>query len=331
MGADYTFACAQVRCAEKYLLNRERLGVMVEARTMEDACKVLQDARYGTEGQVIQPASYEKTLAQETEKLYQFLGSIVPDPKVLRLFSYPADYHNIKALLKAEFLDIDGSQALLPGGAIEPAAMAVLVRERNTIPMTTRMKKALEEAVDTHARTRDPQLVDLICDKACYEDVREAAQETGNRFAQGYVRLLIDTLNLKTFVRCQRMGQPWSFFGNVFLPGGNIDEKVFVAGYEEPFQQFAGRLIVYDLLEAAEEGGAQMKETGSFTALERLCDNALIRYVRQAKYISFGLEPLIAYMVARQMETKNVRIILAGKAAGLDPERIRERVRETYG
>ena len=331
MGADYTFACAQVRCAEKYLLNREQLGMMAEARTMEDACKVLQDARYGAEGQVIQPLAYEQALAQETEKLCQFLASIVPDARVLRLFSYPADYHNIKALLKAEFLDTDASRVLLPGGTVDPAAMAALVRERNFIPLTSRMRKALEEAVDAHARTRDPQLVDLICDKACYEDVREAAQETGCSFAEGYVQLLLDTVNLKSFVRCRQMGQPWSFFGNVFLPGGKIDEKVFVAGYEEPLQQFAARMVPYDLLEAAEEGGAQLKENGSFTVLERLCDNALIRYAQKAKYVSFGLEPLIAYRIAKQMEIKNVRIILAGKAAGLDSARIRERVRETYG
>ena len=74
-----------------------------------------------------------------------------------------------------------------------------------------------------------------------------------------------------------------------------------------------------------------MKETGSFTALEKLCDDALIQYAKQAKYISFGLEPLIAYAVAKQMEIKSARIILAGKKAGINEGLLRERVRETYG
>ena len=331
MGADYTFACAQVRSAEKNLLNKERLGVMVEAKTMEDARKVLQAVQYGAEGETILPAAYERTLVQETSKLYRFLTSIAPDEKEFRIFSYPFDYHNIKTLLKAEFLGVDGKAVLMEGGTIDAATMAVLVKERNFIPMTNHMKAAIEESVDTHARTRDPQCVDLICDRECYADVLEAAKGTGNAFVIGYVRLLIDTINLKTFVRCQKMGQPWSFFGTVFLPGGNIDEKVFVAGYDEPFHQFAARLVPYALMGAAEEGGASMKETGSFTALEKLCDDALIQYAKQAKYISFGLEPLIAYAVAKQMEIKSVRIILAGKAAGLEPALIRERLRETYG
>ena len=74
-----------------------------------------------------------------------------------------------------------------------------------------------------------------------------------------------------------------------------------------------------------------MKETGSFTSIERLCDDAVMKYVKDAKYISFGIEPLIAYTAAKQAEIKSVRIVLAGKAAGLAPNLIRERLRETYG
>ena len=42
----------------------------------------------------------------------------------------------------------------------------------------------------------------------------------------------------------------------------------------------------------------------------------------------FGAEIAIGYIVALEYEVKNIRIILAGKDAGLSPEVIRERLRD---
>ena len=72
MGTDYTFACARVRGNERSLINKDKMLVMIDAKTMEDACKVLQEAGYG-EGEVILPSAYEKALEAETTNLYEFL------------------------------------------------------------------------------------------------------------------------------------------------------------------------------------------------------------------------------------------------------------------
>lgn len=331
MGNNFVYACARVRANEKYLLNKEKLNQMIDARSMEDAVKILQDANYGDEGEVIQPHAYERALVKESDKLYAFLHSLAPDAEEFRIFAYPFDYHNIKVLLKAEATGISAREMLMSGGVLSPAEMEATVRERNTMSLTGHMKKAIDEAVDTLARTRDPQMVDLICDRECYADILEVADRAKNRYLTGYVRLLIDTINLKTFVRCRRMGQGWGFFETVYLEGGSISLRTFVAGYDEPITQFAQRLAATALAKAADEGGVSIKETGSFTNIEKLCDDALVAYVKDAKYISFGIEPLIGFAVGKQMEIKNVRIILAGKEAGIDGSLIRERVRETYG
>lgn len=89
MGADYVFACARVRSMEKYLLGKEKLGIMIEAKTMEDALKILSEAQYGKEGEVILPGDYERLLKQETEKLYDFMKEAAPGKKPLRFFPIP--------------------------------------------------------------------------------------------------------------------------------------------------------------------------------------------------------------------------------------------------
>jgi len=330
MGAELVYACARVRSNEKFMLGKDKLNNMAESKTIEDVCKVLQDAGYGEEGETVSPVYYEQSLVKETQKLYRFLYSIAPGQPEFNVFAYPFDYHNIKALLKSEALGTNAQDILMQGGTIEPQAMAADVKERNFMKMTVHMKHGIEEAVDMHARTHDPQCIDLILDKHCYADLTEVADRSGNLFLKGYVRLLIDTINLKTFVRVRQMGQPWSYFSSVYISGGNIDEKTFVGGYDEPLNQFAQRLSSYALGDAAEHGCAGIKETGKFTEIEKLCDNALIRYVQEAKAHTFGIEPLVAYAVAKQIEIKCVRIILAGKTVGIEPSSIRERLRETY-
>ena len=43
-----------------------------------------------------------------------------------------------------------------------------------------------------------------------------------------------------------------------------------------------------------------------------------------------GIEVPVSYILALENEIKNVRIILAGKDAGLSEDRIRERLRDCY-
>ncbi|MBQ1291054.1 MAG: V-type ATPase subunit, partial [Lachnospiraceae bacterium] len=60
------------------------------------------------------------------------------------------------------------------------------------------------------------------------------------------------------------------------------------------------------------------------------CDNLLIRSIRPQLRNSFGIDPLAAYILARRIESRSLRMILTGKRNGFDDEEIRGRIRETY-
>ena len=60
---------------------------------------------------------------------------------------------------------------------------------------------------------------------------------------------------------------------------------------------------------------------------ERELDNALIRYMKSAKYVAFDERPIIAYIAAKEAEAMTVRIIMAGKLENLSPDEIRSRLR----
>ncbi len=66
------------------------------------------------------------------------------------------------------------------------------------------------------------------------------------------------------------------------------------------------------------------------SAFERWCDNLLIDRMKVQKWNPFGIDPIAAYVLARENEIKSVRIILSGKLNDLPQDAIRERIRQTY-
>ena len=84
------------------------------------------------------------------------------------------------------------------------------------------------------------------------------------------------------------------------------------------------------LSSAGELAAATLGGSGSLTAFERACDDALVRYLQRARRTPFGPEVIVGYLSAKEAEFTAVRTILSGKLAGLDAEDIRARLRLSY-
>ena len=303
---------------------------MTESNNIEDICKILEDAGYGSEGDAISVRSYEQKLKEKEGEIFEEIEELSRDDRVFDIFRYPKDYHNIKVLLKAEALGEDRSDLLIGSGTIPIPELTRFVNERDRLRLTDNMYKAVTEAVDHHARTNDPQAIDFICDKYCYEDINKVASESGSDFVKGYVALTIDIINLNTFFRVRKMGRQWPYFAGLFTRGGNVGEHIFESAFASDIKQAAEEFAPYSIGEAAAEGGEAIEKEGTFTLLEKLCDDAIMAYVREAKFITFGIEAMVAYLVSRQMEIKSIRILMTGKTAKMKPEDISGRMRRTY-
>ena len=194
--------------------------------------------------------------------------------------------------------------------------------------MSPAFQRAVQEARAILKETGDPQRSDVALDRACFEEMAQLAKDCKSAFLEGYVRLSIDAANLRTAVRVARMEKGSDFLLQVLLPGGNVSEKTLAAARGEDL----GSLFQTGPLAKAAELGAKAARPagGPLTAFERECDNAVTRYVSDAKRVPFGEETVIAYLYAKEAELTAIRTILASRRAGLDGAAIRERLRETY-
>jgi V/A-type H+-transporting ATPase subunit C len=240
------------------------------------------------------------------------------------------DFHNTKVILKAEFLGQDFDELLTDTGSITAGRLKIMIKDRNMSEMPLIMQKAIEECIDTFNRTGDPQSIDLILDKASFQLMKETAQRSKIRFIIELVEILIDLANIKMFLRVKRLKKSWDFLSKVLIPGGRIDEKVFIEKLEGTLESFIDVLRYTSYGHFCEEGIENFKNTGSLTVFEKLSDNFMTSFVKKAKYIFLGIEPLVGYLIAKENEIKIARIIMVGKINNISNEIIRERLREAY-
>ena len=324
---DYLSISAWIRAMENRLLTRERRERMLEARTDEECAKVITECGYAEPEGLSAPA-VNAVLSKARVELFQELRDAVPQRALVEVFQIKYDYHNAKALLKAEALGEDAARLLMAGGRYDPHALAEAYHRGDLDAVSPVFRKAVEAAGALLTERRDPQRADLILDRACYAEMTQAAKDSGSPFLQGYVRLCVDAVNLRAAVRCARMGAGAELLGESLLEGGNVSPAAVAAAKGG---ELAKPFAASPLESAAQLGTAlTAPDSGSLTAFERACDDALTAYLSQARRVAFGEQPVEVYLCAREAEATALRTIFSGRQAGMKAEAIRERLRESY-
>ena len=324
---DYLYISARIHAMENKLLTRERMERMLSARNAEEAAKVLAECGYG-DFPSLTPAAIEHTLDEARLSLFAELRRSAPDPAIVDVFCIKYDYHNAKVLLKAQATGQSPDELLLDAGRYPAGRLKEDYLQGDLSRYSATFAQAVAQAKELLASSGDPQAADLLLDQAYYAEMLAAAKAARSAFLEGYVRLSIDSVNLRSVVRSARMGKGPHFLRRVLLPEGNVKiDSLLPAGAGAA--DLAG-LFAHTYLTAAAQEGAEAMRGGSLTQFERLCDNALTAYLSQGKRVAFGEHPLIGYLYAKENELTTIRIILTGRLAGLGAETIRERLRESY-
>ena len=324
---DYLSISARIRAMENRLLTRERMERMLEARTDDEAAKILAECGY-SEIPALTNSALDALVAKARGEVYRDLKGAVPEPKLVEVFQMKYDYHNAKVLIKAQAVGAPADRLLMEGGRWNPAAVQDAFHRDNLRDFTDLFRAAVTQAREVLSAGGDPQLADFTLDRAYFEEMKAAAKATGSSFLEGYVRLLIDATNLRSAVRAARMGKGSDFLKQVLIAGGSVDVHTLTSGKGSDLNTVfrAGPLA-----EAAALGTARIAPgSGNLTAFERACDDAVTRYLAQARRIPFGEQAVIGYLYARESEFTAIRTILSGRMAGLSADTIRERLREAY-
>ena len=325
---DYLAISARIKAMENGLLTRERMEQVLEARTDEEALKLLQESGY-PELHATDPESLDAALSASREETLADLADSVPDPRYIDIFKLKYDYHNVKAILKAGAMGVSPDHMLMDMGRVSTAELKKALQSGELENLPPMVASAAAEAREVLETTRDPQLSDIVLDRWCYKDMDAVAETTGSAFLHGYVKAQIDAANLRSLVRTLRMGKNADFLKGVLFPGGDISEDAILA---VSANGGSGLIELYGStrFRAAAESGEEALKGGALTDFEKRCDDAVGDYLAGAQFVPFGEAPLLGYLAARETEYTNLRILLLGRSMGLPADVIRSRLRASY-
>ena len=325
---DFMYSSARVRVLENYLVGRDKLEHMLDSRSSGEITEALSDlgfdiVRSGTD------INREETLLSVLKKAYAEISSLCADLPILEFLRYQYDCNNIKAVIKCNSRNVDPRGMLFDFGTVSSERISELIRDKKYEELPKNMAEATAHAIDAFAESSNPQLVDLILDKACFRDMLEAAEQTGVDYIVELVKTKIDLLNIITCIRILGMGLYFAaepLMRDAFLEGGTLDIQFFISGLEYGLQK------LFEAIEYTPYARflRHVEPSSPLYLIEKEADNFWLQKAKAAKYVPFGAPVLVGYMIALEYEVKNIRIILAGKDAGLSAETIKERLRETY-
>jgi len=321
---NYLSLSAILRAREARMLTEERAMRMLEAPGFSEAAKMLSDCGYDDFSE-LSANEIDGALNEKRGALFNELAGACPDSEIVDVFRTKYDYHNIKVLIKSRSLNIDADRLYIKSGRITPEKLVEAFDEEKYSELPEVMADAIKESAAVLARTSNPQLSDFILDNAMFSEMKALASESP--FISNYVKVLIDAANLKACVRALRMGKDSDFLKSALIQGGNVDsDRLSAATSGEGFEP----LFKSTVLEQAASKAAETVSGGAQTAFELACDNAVTAYLKGAKLISYGEEAVAAYIAAAENEITAVRMILSGRISDINPEILKERLRDFY-
>ena len=266
-------------------------------RTLEN--KMLGKADYEA---LLNAPSYEHALRYLSDRGYRGgreelayawneVKDACPEGAPLHALVYQNDFHNLKTILKAVFSG-------------DSAAYASLMLEPCTVP-----PEAIHRVVIDGNLEGLPEPFSI----PALEAYQILARDNDGQAAE----IVLDKALFAAMREAAKQSKNDFLIGWVDLYITLINTKIALRGGAQGVMLGDGKISP----DAPKE---------SITALELWCDNQLISYLRQARYITFGLEPVFAFLVGKQFEAQAVRMILSGLRHGIPADSLRERMRDLY-
>ena len=318
---EYTYAVARVRANEQTLLSAADIEQLITAGDYKVTMQKLSDAGWGEIKDIYDYASY---IDNYFAKTWNFLVEIMSDIHELDLLLVKNDMQNLKAALKQIVSQHDAKDLYVQSTVYDTETIVKAVEERRWNDLPDFMQEPAKEAYEVLTETSNGQLADAIIDKATLERIKFLGVESGSPVLAELAERMCATANIKTALRCANTGKSKDFVTRSLCNCDTISKDKLI----EASLEGVDSVLKYLEESSYKEAGAKFKESTS--AFEKWCDDILMECVKEARYTAFGIDPIIAYYVARDAEIKTVRIILSAKINNLPADVIRERVRALY-
>ena len=325
---DYLNISMRIKYLEARLMGSEAFGRMLSCKDPDDAMAVVCDRLGEDFAKVTSAFDFETVIENEEKKVSDFLLKNVPDRSLVEIFAIRRDFMNIRALLKADIRNISPDNMLVSGGTLGKDEIKKAFDRRDEKVLNGYFIAAINAAFGAYAQTGDPQRIDTVCDRICFECLKNAADRSPFTFVSEFFGMRIDIINILSFIRQSLMGKNASFFYSTVLPGGKVfSENELVTLYSQSLEAFLERISHTEYSSVTENFDINSPDP---TALEKSADKFVCKKIKELRKVSFGPQIVSGYILAKEYEIKNIRIAMSGILSGQSGDVIKERLRLGY-
>ena len=319
-GSSYAYASGRVSGLEESLLSDRLWHQLLSAEDRADVLRILGETWYGTLMQG--DPDLDKALLTAVSRAEEELSELSGDEAFTRGILLRRDVRNARYLWKNLASGGEGGIETEPPGNI---SVERILRswsdpvEADSLPEEFRL--CLEEL----QQLVKPQAVELdsVLDRLA---ARVESDNLGKLPAplNSLPSVKIELRNFLTAARCREDGLTQSGIEAVILKGGFHSSAEVAEAYRA--RKLSSVLAEGSGFEAAAATLEEGLETGSFLAYQRESDAMILEILERASTEMFSPGPLAAYVLHRELEVSHLKLITAGKTAGIDPRRLKTRV-----
>jgi len=330
---NFTYPNAKLRAIGNPYVKIEEINRLIESTSLNEILSKLRDKDYDLPKEIESgdltdiERKLEENQVSSIKKAYKSVPSEVKPFMNKWLMRY--DIKMVKRAIKGKSRGVEGeklAERLIPVKEIDEEKIEDIKSARDkgeliSIFSDTRFGKVIQGMEDED----DYFKLDIKLDKFLFEELKRAVRKIGSeektsiRFFFGNYT---DILNLKTIIRGLKEGMDEEILKEALLPSGReleewkLNNMIESGSIEEALVELEG--TSYD----------DLKDVGSEDtqfAIEKLLDKKLLKLVSEIysrKILTIG--PLLKYLVAKDMELRNLKIVLRGKVEGLDTDKIKD-------
>lgn len=321
----YAYAVGRIRALETKLIGDTAYSSLLAARP-ERFLPLFVEITGVINGEKLDPVLILDNLEESYNETFTMIRSLILEEEMRRLVSLRYDYELLKIILKeGRAPDIRISVNLLERSNYGFGKLKSLLTGGKELETGEILFRTFRRLVEMHqAGGRE---IDHACDCAYYEEVFRLLDACDNDFIRNYFVREIDALNILTTLRLKIQGKRRAALRERYVPFGSIDLHYLEDGFEMNLDGFASLIQFSPLAVHMREVEKSGDEEEQVAQLERLFDEALQRYLQESMFVTFGIEPLFAFLLFKERELRNLRTIFVARSSGVQPEEIRKYLR----
>ena len=326
VGADdwrYVYQSAQVRVLEMQMLTRATFHDMANAQNFQAAAELLSSTEYSIPHTGKSFTEIENVLSQRRLAVRQLFEELIIDKPLINLFRTRDDFVNLRLAVRRSLTEKPIGSDYSADGNVPPELFEEVFEQDNYDLLPDYMADTVEMAVLEYYRNKHIPDIDHAIDAAQAQYNLKHALRLNSIFLLGLFKIQIDLTNIRTMLRLKFTESEQR---NVFLKGGFIELERLQRGTELGYEAIAPLFFVTPYYRLIEASAPYLSSDKSFLKLEQQCEEHLTGFLKTTVQITAGPQPIIAYLLLKENEIRNVRLILTAKKNNLDTKLILDRI-----